>query len=210
MGESALSPRELFEALRSIEDLLASFGGHPQACGLTLRDGVDPAAFAQRLEAYAAERLAPEQLVPTLAIDAELSLDRVDWDLVEWLKRLGPFGVGNPTPRFLARGLEVKDVQTMGNGGKHCRLYVRQVGNDESRMMNQESAPPDSRFQIPDSRHKLVCFRYADICPAIRTGDVVDVVYELDVNEWNGNREIQMKVVDVRAARQCQAEESQK
>ncbi|MDO8599183.1 MAG: hypothetical protein Q7S02_03675, partial [bacterium] len=61
-----------------------------------------------------------------------------------------------------------------------------------------ESVPPDSKFQIPNSRHKMVVFCYEDVCPEIRVGDVVDVVFEVDVNEWNGNREIQVKVVDMR------------
>ncbi len=105
------------------------------------------------------------------------------WELVELLTKLGPFGIGNPTPRYLTRGVVIDGVRTMGNGGKHCRLTVK----------------PQASSLKPQA-FRLVCFRYEDICPAIRIGDVVDVVYEVDVNEWNGNREIQMKVVDVRSA----------
>ncbi|MBI4142846.1 hypothetical protein HY480_03165 [Candidatus Uhrbacteria bacterium] len=56
----------------------------------------------------------------------------------------------------------------------------------------------DPKSVIRNPQHTLICFRYEDICPDIRVGDVVDVVFEVDVNEWNGNREIQMKVVDLR------------
>jgi len=173
----------IVEALRSVSDLLTAFGGHPAAAGLTVKGEAELPVFIERLEQYARERLTPDHLVPTLAIDAALAFDRVDWDLVEWFRRLGPFGVGNPTPRFLAQDLKVVNVRTMGNGGKHCRIAVRsQISNLKPRIV------------------QLVCFRYADICPAIRVGDVVDVVYEVDVNEWNGNREIQLKVVDLRPA----------
>lgn len=170
----------IVEALRASADLLESFGGHPQACGLTVKGETELEQLREQLERYAAERLTPDQLVPKLTIDRELALGEVTWELVEWLGKLGPFGIGNPTPRFLARGLEVVDVRTMGNSGKHCRLSVK----------------PYALRPTPYVR-KLVCFRYQDICPTIRIGDTVDVVYEVDVNEWNGNREIQMKVVDM-------------
>ncbi|MBI4449464.1 single-stranded-DNA-specific exonuclease RecJ [Candidatus Uhrbacteria bacterium] len=190
----------IVDALRAHAELLGAFGGHPQACGLTVKGEAELSVLTERLEAYARERLTPEQLTPSLTIDRELTLGDVTWDLVALLTKLGPFGIGNPTPRYLTRGVVVDDVRTMGNSGKHLRLQVHQDGNKESGIKNKESKIPDSRFQIPDSRRKLVCFSYEDICPSIRVGDVVDVVYEVDVNEWNGNREIQMKVVDLRPA----------
>jgi single-stranded-DNA-specific exonuclease len=170
----------IVEALRAHADLLVAFGGHPQACGLTVKGEAELIELTKRLETYATERLTPDQLVPTLTIDRELALSDVTWELVEWLGKLGPFGIGNPTPKFLAHGLEVMDVLTMGSGQQHCRIAVKsQVSGLKSQVF------------------KMVCFRYADICPTIRVGDVVDVVYEVDVNEWNGNKEIQMKVVDL-------------
>lgn len=167
---------DIVAALRTCADLLAAFGGHPQACGLRIARPEDLAAFTERLDAYAAATLQPEDLVPSLTIDAELAFEDVSWELVALLERFGPFGVGNPTPRYLARGVTVDAVTAMGNGGKHLRLLAH----------HRTSA-----------RRKLVVFCAADICPNVRAGDTVDVVFEVDVNEWNGNREIQMKVVDM-------------
>ncbi len=180
----------IVEALRAHADLLAAFGGHPQACGLTVKGEEELRVLTERLEAYTRERLTPDQLTPTLTIDIELDLSEVTRDLVEWLGKLGPFGIGNLTPRFLTRGLTVTDVRIMGNNGRHCRIDVKSQVSSLSPPRPERRGSQVSRF---------VCFRYADICPTIRIGDNVDVVYEVDVNEWNGNREIQMKVVDMRS-----------
>ncbi|MFH1099165.1 MAG: single-stranded-DNA-specific exonuclease RecJ [Candidatus Uhrbacteria bacterium] len=169
----------IVEALRFCAELLECFGGHPQACGLTLRDASILDAFREKFEAYARAHLTDEQLVPSLSVDAEIRLENINWELVELLGKLGPFGVGNPTPRYLARSVVVDSVQTMGNDGKHRKLLVHQ-GERKSQ------------------RYKMVCFRYENICPDVHVGDEVDVVVEVDVNEWNGNREIQLKMVDLR------------
>ncbi|MDO8621797.1 MAG: single-stranded-DNA-specific exonuclease RecJ [bacterium] len=211
----------IVEALRANAELLTAFGGHPQACGLTVKSEAELPMLTERLEAYARERLTPDQLTPTLTIDRELTFGDVTWDLVELLTKLGPFGIGNPTPKYLTRGVVVDEVRTMGNSGKHVRLLVRQQPQSASRKL-QDPTPSRSpsrwegekRSSFPTAlgeggrggvgisldaqKKKMVCFRYEDICPEIRIGDVVDVVYEVDVNEWNGNREIQMKVIDMR------------
>lgn len=180
MGSGRSIPElNIVEALRANADLLGAFGGHPQACGLTVKGEAELPALIERLERYATERLTPDQLTPKLTIDWECALADVTWEIVDVLEKLGPFGIGNPTPRYLVRGVTVDDVRVMGSSGKHVRMQVHQIWNAAS-------------------RHKMVCFRYEDICPTIRVGDVVDVVFEVDVNEWNGNREIQMKVVDLR------------
>ncbi|MDO8425127.1 MAG: single-stranded-DNA-specific exonuclease RecJ [bacterium] len=166
----------IVRALDAVRGTLAAYGGHPQACGLTLT-GVDAIpAFRDGIEAYARATLTDADLVPTIAVDAELPLAHATLALAEQLEQLEPFGIGNPQPRFLARGLTVADVRTMGATGAHCRIGV----------------------QEDRKKYTLVCFRYADICPNIAIGNRIDVVYELDINEWNGRRDAQVKVVDVR------------
>ncbi|MDO8462931.1 MAG: single-stranded-DNA-specific exonuclease RecJ [bacterium] len=166
----------IVQALDSVSQTLLSYGGHPQACGLKLRDAAQILAFREGLEAYARRTLTPADLLPTLAIDAELVLADLTMELVEHVEMLQPYGIGNPTPRFMTRGLMVADVRTMGRDNAHGRITV----------------------QDGTLRQQFICFRYESICPNVRIGDTVDVVYELGINEWNGRRDVQAKIVDLR------------
>lgn len=168
----------IVEALDAVRDTLQSYGGHPQACGLKLVSPDVIPAFTEALNAFARERCTLEMLTPRREIDVAFAPSAVTWDLVRTLERLQPFGVGNPTPQFLARTLTVVGVRIMGRDGRHCRIIARE--SDASRPST------------------FVCFRYETICPTIAIGDRIDIIYELGVNEWNGNREIQFLVVDVR------------
>ena len=96
----------LLNALTDCESVFERFGGHAAAAGFTLeRDRIDE--LTERFEAYARRTLQPQDLVPLLRVDAEVDLDQMDWPVYEQLKRMEPFGMGNPTPVFVARGLRL-------------------------------------------------------------------------------------------------------
>jgi single-stranded-DNA-specific exonuclease len=96
----------LLEALESMPDLFQRFGGHKQAAGVTLDASRIP-EFGERLRTYAAARLAPEDLLPVLRLDAEARLEEFHESSVEALDSLAPFGFGNPRPLFCIRGVEL-------------------------------------------------------------------------------------------------------
>lgn len=115
----------LLEALESMPELFARFGGHVYAAGVTLAAAnVDP--FRERLDARAAERLRPEDMVENLEIDAVVELSEIDGDAVGDVLALAPFGCGNPAPRFAAMGVEVAGAWVWKE--RHLRLAVRQNG----------------------------------------------------------------------------------
>ncbi len=94
----------LFDALDDCGELLSQYGGHHQACGMTLeRSALGP--LRQRLNILAVERMNMTALAPVMELDAELPLDQVSRALLEDLERLEPFGQGNPRPRFLTSGV---------------------------------------------------------------------------------------------------------
>jgi single-stranded-DNA-specific exonuclease len=115
---------QLLEALRAVGDLFDRFGGHAQAAGFAL-----PAAripdLEKRFELYARSVLASQDLEPTLSVDAEIHLAEIEWPLYEDLQRLGPFGYGNPTPVFAARGLNLVLAPRVLQD-KHLKLKVAQ------------------------------------------------------------------------------------
>ncbi|MGH2670458.1 MAG: single-stranded-DNA-specific exonuclease RecJ, partial [bacterium] len=112
----------LVETLTECRDLLERFGGHAMAAGLTIaQDGVSE--FTRRFADAAARRLAPEDLVPSLVIDAEVHLDDLTEDVARQLQRLEPFGAGNPEPVLAARGLRAATTRVMSDG-LHLKLGV--------------------------------------------------------------------------------------
>src|SRR5438132_1783256 len=97
----------LLNALESCADLFSRYGGHAHAVGFSL-----PSSQVENLRAhldtYARQHLALEDFQPTIAVDSELALDQVTPELFQALRRLEPFGVGNPEPVFIARDVFVK------------------------------------------------------------------------------------------------------
>jgi len=116
----------LLEALESMADLLAQFGGHRQAAGVTLSAG-RVAEFRERLNAWARARLSDEDLMPVLEIDARLNLDELNDRAVGEIFSLAPFGLGNPLPVFALLGAEVAGRPVVMKD-KHLRFRLRQQG----------------------------------------------------------------------------------
>ena len=112
----------LLDALAALGDIFYRFGGHAQAGGFTLPAQRIP-ELETRLEAYARSVLTPQDLEPVLRVDAEVSLSEVDWGLFQELEQLQPFGFGNPTPNFVARGLRLMMPPRILQD-KHLKLRV--------------------------------------------------------------------------------------
>jgi single-stranded-DNA-specific exonuclease len=162
-------------ALDECRDLLVRHGGHEAAAGFTVRtENLDQ--LAVRLTDLARRSLDGQELVPRLEIDAVVPLSELDWAAAEWLQRMEPCGQENPTPVFLSRDASVANAQTVGNEGRHLRLQLRAEG------------------RVWDA----IAFRQGERMQAL--GERVDVVYSLEVNEWNGERRLQLNVRDIRPA----------
>lgn len=167
----------LYEALHACGEHLLRYGGHAAAAGLDiLPDRVD--AFREAFDAYAHTVLGPDDLIPEVKYDLELPLRAANEELYHLLRHFGPFGVGNPTPVLVARGVGVNgSPRVVGDG--HLKLELAQDG----------------------TRLGAIGFRMAD-----RIGDLdlgrqrLDVAFQLQENRWNGRTELQAKLVDLRPA----------
>ncbi|ASA23701.1 single-stranded-DNA-specific exonuclease RecJ [Paenibacillus donghaensis] len=165
---------DIYEALHSCSDLMEHFGGHPAAAGMSLhKDKVD--AFAAALNQYAAGVLTEDHLVPVSPADAEVLLSELSLTAAAELDRLAPFGMSNPQPRFIVRGVTVKETRTMGQESKHLKLVL----------------------QSGSSRIEAVAFGKGSLAGVLPAGTVVDVLAELSVNEWNGSRKPQLMLQDL-------------
>ncbi len=172
----SIGPFDLHAALTSCADLLTKYGGHRAAAGLT----IDPAripAFAERFDAVAHAMLEPEQLVPELRTDLEVPLDDADESLAAALRHLEPFGVGNPGPVFVARGVEVAAAP-------------RRIGNDGIKVA----------LRTARGAMDGVGWGLAARAGELRAGERVDLAYRLEVNEYQGRRSLQADLRDFRAS----------
>ncbi|MCY4581379.1 MAG: single-stranded-DNA-specific exonuclease RecJ [Chloroflexi bacterium] len=157
------------DALAQCGDLLFQYGGHAQAAGF--RCGVDVLpALQERLVSIAAERIGAAPVGREGVVDVEAQPHELMGPVFQGLRRMEPFGIGNPPPVFLARGMEVLRASEMGAEGKHFRLNVRSGGAIwEAVAFNQQW---ESSVQQ------------------------VDLVYTLDVDHWNGQERLRMTVKD--------------
>ena len=167
---------DLHDALERCDDLLLKHGGHRAAAGLTIEAARIP-EFAARFNAIARELLSAEDLVPRLRTDLELPLDDADEAFERALRHLEPFGVGNPGPVMVARGVKVASG-------------VRKIGTDGVKVALETSRGPlDS-----------VGWGMAGRAGELRVVDArFDVAYRLDVNEYQGKRTLQAVLQDFRS-----------
>ena len=174
---SARSVRQfdLMVPLKKFEHFFANYGGHAPAAGFTLTSPEVFDDFKTTFQAFAQETLTGVELAALLSIDAAVSLNDLTWELYDQQQKFQPFGEGNSQPLYAVTGLTVEGVDHLGKDNKHLRLMVRQGS----------SAP-----------RKLIGFGLVEQFGEVTVGEVIDVVVELGVNEWNGNRELQFKIVD--------------
>jgi single-stranded-DNA-specific exonuclease len=166
----------IIEVLEECSDLLDRFGGHAAAAGITLPNG-NLLALEERMERLVAERIEGGIPEPEHLYDLALPAHQYTLDLVRGLRRLAPFGEGNPEPVFLATGLSVTEARPVGKTGTHLKLLL---------------ATPDGRA------FDAIGFSLADRIPDLAPGDRIDALFQLDENEWNGRVTVQLKLVDIR------------
>jgi len=162
----------IIAALKESSHLLSQFGGHSQAAGFTLPTR-NLARFQEALLTLATVQLAGADLRSRLDIDAEVSLPDLVGDTYQITRQLAPFGRGNPLPTFISRRASVMDCRTMGNGGEHLRLKLRQ-GN-----------------AIWDA----VAFRLGNCLSQINS--TIDIVYNLELDRWRGKETLRLNILDL-------------
>lgn len=173
----SISGFHLSKALEACAQHLDGFGGHEMAAGLTLQTSKFE-DFRQTFCAHAGSMLSPEMLIPQLRIDAETQVRDLCESLVTDLKRLGPFGHGNPKPLLCFRGMEIVAApRRVGSSGEHLQLLVRQ---------DPASKPI-----------KCIAFGYGRMFHRLTPGTRVDLAAEAGINDYNSIRSVELQVKDL-------------
>jgi single-stranded-DNA-specific exonuclease len=167
---------DLAAALCECQDLLVRHGGHAMAAGLTIQ-AENLELFRKRLNELARRALKPEELQPSLRLDGELSLKELTMDCLEELDCLKPMGQGNPAVQLVARNLtQSRPLLRMGSEKQHVKLWVTDGSATHEAVWwgaGKEAALPVGRF---------------------------DIAFVPQINEYNGRRTVQLKMLDWRAA----------
>jgi len=170
---------DLYQAIESCSDLLESFGGHMYAAGLTLKkENIRP--FMERFEQYVNSTITEEQLVPRIFIDTELSFSEINDVFFKTMSQFQPFGPENMSPVFVSRNIfDTGSGRMVGSSGEHLKLDLCQ----ESTGQKSFSA---------------IAFSQANHFEYIKGGNPFDICYSLEMNEFRGNRNLQLNVRDIK------------
>ena len=168
----------IIEAIGKCSELLKRFGGHAQAAGVTVKNE-NLEAFYQKLDAIIETELNGKNLLPQLEIDARLEASEIDFSLIDEIERMRPFGEGNPEPVFLLEKMRIHDLRTVGNGSKHLKMLLQ---------------PQDGAPKLLDS----IMFNASKEALEVKEGMEIDVVCSLQSDEWNGNKKIQLNIIDLK------------
>ncbi len=169
----SLSGFNLAEAIEKYSNILLSGGGHEMAAGISIEGDRIP-EFSAAINEYASEFLSPEDFAPVYEIDAEVSIDESGSVGAEALEQLQPYGEANPEPMFVTYGVQLSGF--------------KRTSNPEHAILT---------YSMDGQQQRGVGWRLADrLEPGL--GQSIDVVYKLEINEFNNRRSAQWNVMDQR------------
>ncbi len=166
---------DIYEAILACSDLLEQFGGHMFAAGLTMQiENLE--AFTKRFEEVVSSTIEERYLTPEIEINAVLEMEEITPKFFSILKQFAPFGPQNMKPVFMTGAVEDTG-------------WSRIVGTDHL------------KFSLKKGHGSLngIGFGMGSFLPLVKSGQPFDICYNLDENEWNGKKKIEMTVKDVRA-----------
>ncbi len=158
-------------ALEAVSDLLLHYGGHASAAGFTVRTETLPALKARLMEVAADGLEAATPAPPPLRPDAETKLEALSWETYDFFRRLAPFGVGNPPPLLLSRGVHLVSARAVGRTGDHLKLSLA-----------------DGEGNLWDG----IAFGQGALARSL--GRRVDLIYRLRRNEWRGHINLELEI----------------
>jgi single-stranded-DNA-specific exonuclease len=171
----SISGFNIIENIRKLGDYLENGGGHPMAAGFTIpTEKLDE--FSEKLKKISSPLLTQEVLEKKLKIDMEIDFSKITDELYTGLTAFEPTGIGNPTPSFIAKGVEVLDVRSVGRDASHLKMKLMQ----SDRVMD------------------AIGFGFGDLTFNITPDSKLDIVFNIDENYWNNVKSLQVKLKDVR------------
>lgn len=160
----------IVEAIRSSSEFLVDGGGHPMAAGFSIKTQYIE-SFKQNITKYAQKNISDDLLEKRIEVECELTRRDITKQNHQIIERLAPFGVANPNPLFLTRGMTIEDVRSVGAQNQHLKLQVDGFG--------------------------AIGFNMGQLRSELRPGYKLDLVYSLSEDNYNGKSQIQLKIKDL-------------
>ncbi len=164
----------IVDLLRTVAEHLVQVGGHEMAAGFTIEtDKID--VFTQLLTEHANVSIRDDQLQKVYKADIELSFQEITFNVYKKILPLAPFGIANPEPLFVTKGVEIREIKSLGKEGKHLKLLL---------------AHDDIFFEA-------LAFGWGESFDK-KIGDGIDILYSITLNTWNGKSKVELKIKDLR------------
>ncbi|HEV7622372.1 MAG TPA: single-stranded-DNA-specific exonuclease RecJ, partial [Flavisolibacter sp.] len=172
----SVSGFNVYEAIHQCRALLIGYGGHFYAAGMTLEiDKVE--AFREKFEEVVLASIHPDLLIPEIIIDAEINFSDIKMPFYEIICQMEPFGPDNTNPVFVVR---------------------KAYNTGWSKIVKETHI----RFVLKQNDVTItgIGFNMADKMPLLLSGGPIDIVFRIDENEWNGEKTLQLKVIDFKVS----------
>ncbi len=163
----------LIEALNELKDYFVKYGGHKGAAGFSMEPNKYE-DFKKEFTKLVKKKLKDIELLPRIDIDLEIKLNEINWPIIELLLSFEPYGQGNLRPKFRINDLKIVNLETVGNDQKHLRLILS-----------------DGELE-----RKVIAFGFGECNQELELGQKIDIICEISINQWNGNKEIQLSLID--------------
>ncbi|MFC1733473.1 hypothetical protein ACFL6I_24505, partial [candidate division KSB1 bacterium] len=132
--------------------------------------------FIKRAKEVGKNEINPTEFVSTLNIDCEVQPDELSFETCNKINRLEPFGSDNPQPALLVRNAQILNIKPVGKNAEHLQFPIRHG----------------------DKTVNAIAFRFGGHLDKIDATKPHDIVFSLEINEWNGWKKLQMRVMDLR------------
>ncbi|WP_054870078.1 single-stranded-DNA-specific exonuclease RecJ [Caloranaerobacter sp. TR13] len=165
---------DIYEGLSKVSKFFNKFGGHKQAAGLSIdREKID--SFRKEINEIAEKLLMEEDMIDEIKVDDILKVKDINYKIIEELKLLKPYGIGNPSPLFIIKDVKAINIKNVGSDGKHLK------------------------FSIKDDKDVMDCigFNLGHKAQHINEGDSVDIVFVPDINIYMNEKKLQLNVKDI-------------
>lgn len=165
---------DISSALTNFSNYLIRFGGHSLAAGLSITEA-NYIEFSEKIKAYIKELINDEISQKKIVIDSLVSEDEIEFNVLREILRLEPFGYGNSKPIFALLSLQPQKVFEIGSDGSHLKIFSH------------------------NSKVEFLLFNKMNFnFDLISTINKIDVIGNIDIDEWNGREKISFKIKDIR------------
>ncbi|SDB40850.1 single-stranded-DNA-specific exonuclease [Pseudobutyrivibrio sp. YE44] len=181
----------MFEELTGVKDVFTKFGGHPMAAGVSL-----PTEKIDELRQRLNERctLTEDDMQEVIKIDCDMPLSYITEELVDSLDMLAPFGTGNTKPLFALKDVAILKAAYIGKEGQYLRLTVGTENGGTMTAMLFRNVPEFENLVD----EKYGAGTWDDLCAGHNPGVKMSIIYEPSINEFRGNRSIQIMLENFR------------